>query len=115
MWIGTGAIILCGAHLGRGCIVGAKSVVSRPIPPYALAVGTPAKIVKSIFTIDEIIEHEKNLYAPNERMSREELKKLFEKYYKGMGSYGISKEISNEEKEILDKVKQRLKYVRFSI
>ena len=43
-WIGDRAIIL--ASVGRHCVVGAGSVVTQPLPDYAIAVGVPAKIVR---------------------------------------------------------------------
>ena len=45
-WIGAGASILPGVTVGKYAIVGANSVVSKDIPDYAVAVGTPAKVVK---------------------------------------------------------------------
>lgn len=46
VWIGSGVKILEGVTIGDGCIIGANSVVTRDIPPYCIAVGTPAKVVK---------------------------------------------------------------------
>ncbi len=45
--IGIGAIILPGVTIGEGAIIGAGAVVSRDIPDYAVAVGIPAKVIKS--------------------------------------------------------------------
>ena len=45
-WIGEGAVILAGVKIGKGCIIGANAVVTRDIPPYSIAVGIPAKIIK---------------------------------------------------------------------
>ena len=41
--IGANATIVCGTRLGKYCFIGAGSVVSRDIPPYALVVGNPAR------------------------------------------------------------------------
>jgi acetyltransferase-like isoleucine patch superfamily enzyme len=46
-WIGTGVIILSGVRIGRGAVIGAGSVVTHDIPDGAIAVGNPARIVKS--------------------------------------------------------------------
>lgn len=46
-WIGYGATILSGVTIGKGAVVGAKAVVTKDIPPYAIAVGNPAKVVKT--------------------------------------------------------------------
>jgi acetyltransferase-like isoleucine patch superfamily enzyme len=43
-WIGDCAVVL--ADVGRHCVVGAGSVVTRPIPDYAIAVGVPARIIR---------------------------------------------------------------------
>ena len=44
-WIGTGAKILAGTTLGKGSIVGAGAVVTRDVPPLAIVVGVPARVV----------------------------------------------------------------------
>lgn len=44
-WIGAGAIVM--ADVGSGSTIGAGSVVSRPIPPASVAVGSPARVVKA--------------------------------------------------------------------
>jgi len=44
-WIGAGAIVLDGVRIGRNSVVGAGAVVTRSVPAYAVAVGSPAEIV----------------------------------------------------------------------
>jgi acetyltransferase-like isoleucine patch superfamily enzyme len=46
-WIGMGVCVLPGARVGDGCIVGAGSVVADEISPYTVAVGNPARVIKS--------------------------------------------------------------------
>lgn len=46
VWIGEGAFIKAGVTLGHGAIIGARATVLRDVPPYAIAVGTPAKVVR---------------------------------------------------------------------
>ncbi len=46
-WIGAKVTFLDGAHVGRGCIVGAGSVVRGIIPPYSIVVGVPARVIRS--------------------------------------------------------------------
>jgi len=46
VWIGCNVIVLPGVHIGTGSVVGAGSVVTSDIPPYALAAGNPAKILR---------------------------------------------------------------------
>ncbi len=49
VWIGRGATILSGLRIGQGAVIGAKSVVTKDVPPYAIVCGNPAKIVKYRF------------------------------------------------------------------
>lgn len=44
-----------GVRIGDGAVVGARSVVTRDIPPYAIAVGSPARVVRLRFE-DHIVE-----------------------------------------------------------
>ncbi|MBT5016355.1 acyltransferase [Candidatus Peregrinibacteria bacterium] len=46
VWIGGKSIILGGVTIGEGAIIGAGSVVSKNIPPYTIAAGVPAKVIK---------------------------------------------------------------------
>ncbi len=43
VWIGTGAVILSGVEIGHGAIIGAGSIVTRDVDPYAVVAGVPAK------------------------------------------------------------------------
>ena len=47
VWIGTGVKILDGVRIGTGCVIGANSTVVRSLPSFSVAVGTPAKVIKS--------------------------------------------------------------------
>lgn len=46
VWIGEFVCVLPGVTIGEGSIIGAMSVVNKDIPPYSIAVGSPAKVVK---------------------------------------------------------------------
>lgn len=72
-WIGCNVTILKGVTIGRGAVVGAGSLVVKSIPPYAVAVGVPAKVVKFRFSINEILEHEEKLYPKELRLSKKQL------------------------------------------
>jgi len=48
VWIGGGAIVLPGVTIGDGCVIGAGSVVTRDLPTDTLALGNPARIVRSL-------------------------------------------------------------------
>jgi len=47
-WIGLNCIILKGVAIGEGAIIGAGSVVTKDVPPHSLAVGSPARVVRSL-------------------------------------------------------------------
>lgn len=47
VWIGDRVTIMPGVKIGDGCIIGAGAVVTRDIPPYTIAAGVPAKIIKT--------------------------------------------------------------------
>jgi acetyltransferase-like isoleucine patch superfamily enzyme len=48
VWIGTGAFIGKGVRIGEGAIVARQAVVTHDVPPYAVAAGNPARIVKKL-------------------------------------------------------------------
>lgn len=77
VWIGINVTLLNGAHIGRGSIIGAGCIVSGDIPPYAVVVGNPCRVVKFIFTPEEILEHEKKLYPVDNRLSFSVLQKNY--------------------------------------
>lgn len=81
-WIGCNVTLLSGVTIGRGCTIAAGAVVNKSIPPYSIAGGVPAKVIKRIWTIDEILQHEAALYPEKERYTREQLEEIFSKYNK---------------------------------
>lgn len=59
VWLAANVTVLQGVEIGVGAIIGANAVVTKDIPPYAIAVGVPAKIVSYRFdesTIDRLLE-----------------------------------------------------------
>ena len=46
VWLGAGVIVLDGAAIGQGTVVGAGAVVTGPLPEYAVAVGSPARVIR---------------------------------------------------------------------
>lgn len=46
VWVGENAMVLKGVTIGKKSIIGAGSIVTRNIPPYSIAVGSPARVVK---------------------------------------------------------------------
>lgn len=76
VWIGVNVTLLAGVHIGRGAVIGACAVVTKDIPPYSVAVGSPAKVVKFKWTVDEIIAHEEKLYPAGQRFSRQQIESI---------------------------------------
>ena len=48
VWIGFNVSVLKGVTIEEGAVIGACSVVTRDIPPYALAVGNPARVIRTL-------------------------------------------------------------------
>ena len=46
-WLGANVVVTAGVTIGRHCIVAAGSVVTKTIPPYSVAVGNPARVIKT--------------------------------------------------------------------
>lgn len=81
VWIGANVTLFPGVKIGRGASISAGSVVSHPIPPYAIVKGNPAKIVGFNFTPEEVLEHEKTIYSEEKRTNEQLLRRNYEKYY----------------------------------
>lgn len=81
VWLAANVTLLSGVHVGRGATVGAGSVCIKNVPPYAIVMGNPAKVIGFTFTPEEIIEHEKKLYAPDERFPLDLLEQNYKKYF----------------------------------
>lgn len=47
VWIGRRVIIMPGVTIGDGCVIGAGAVVTKDVPPYSVAGGVPARIIRS--------------------------------------------------------------------
>lgn len=112
VWIGIGVTLLAGTHIGRGCVVGAKSLLNKKsqCPPYAVVVGCPSRIVAAKFSIDQIIEHEKKLYLPEERFTREQLESIFNTYFQGKKTLGVDYNLSPEEELTFQTIKEIYKF-----
>lgn len=81
-WIGCNVTLLSGVTIGRGSTIAAGAVVNKDIPPYCIAGGVPAKVIKFYWTIEEILQHETFLYPNKERFTREQLENILSKYEK---------------------------------
>ena len=45
-WLGTNVVVVGNVHIGKQCVIGANSVVTKDIPDYCVAAGSPAKVLK---------------------------------------------------------------------
>lgn len=54
VWIGRDVLILSGVKIGKGAVVGARSVVTHDVPPYAVVCGNPARVLKYRFDYEII-------------------------------------------------------------
>lgn len=77
----TNVTLLAGVVVGRGAVVGSGSVCRTSIPPYAIVLGNPAKVIGFKLFPKQIVEHEKALYPENECLSLEFLEKNYAKYF----------------------------------
>jgi galactoside O-acetyltransferase len=53
VWVGFDAVVMPGVAIGRGAVVSARSVVGEDVPPYAVAVGNPARVVRYLTPDDD--------------------------------------------------------------
>ncbi len=106
-WVAAGCYLLSHAHIGRGSVVAAGSIVTKEVPPYAVVAGSPAKIIATRFSIEQIIKHEAILYPPEERMTKDSIEQLFKTFYEGKKHIGTD-EISKEDAEKLVQIKKSI-------
>ena len=93
VWIGYGATILSGVHIGQGAIVAAGAVVTKDVEPYSIVGGVPAKLIRYRFpqpvieylmkqdygalTEDMIRAHIDELYTPIDNLTLEEIEEMY--------------------------------------
>ncbi len=56
VWIGARATILKGTHIGRGAVIGANSVVRGVIPPFTVAAGVPARVIRNVERVASVTD-----------------------------------------------------------
>ena len=90
VWIGYGVKVLSGVTIGDGAIIGANSLVTKDIPPYAIAVGSPAKVIKYRFdeeTIEKLLKikwwdfTEEEILKIIPLLQSEDIDELIKRYY----------------------------------
>ena len=78
VWIGYGATIMSGVHIGQGAVVAAGAVVTKDVPPYAIVGGVPAKVIKYRFEPEMIEELLKIDYS---KLTKEDIEKHIAELY----------------------------------
>ena len=53
-WIGANVTILPGVKIGQGCTIGAGSIVTKDIPDFSVAVGSPARVIKKVDPVPDL-------------------------------------------------------------
>lgn len=86
VWIGYETLILSGVKIGKGAVIAAGSVVVKDIPPYAIAGGNPAKVIKYRFEKDII---ELLLKIDLSSVSAASIIENIEEYYKPLNKNSI--------------------------
>ena len=59
VWIGSGAVIMAGVKVGSGAVIGAGAIVTKDVPPYAIVLGNPARVIRYRFPpplVKELLE-----------------------------------------------------------
>lgn len=100
VWIGNNATILSAVRtIGTGAVIGAGAVVNKDVPPYAIVLGNPARIVRYRFSADTMA---KLLESQWWKMSIEEIKqKHFTKFIQPYEENSVSNEALSETKPLL--------------
>jgi acetyltransferase-like isoleucine patch superfamily enzyme len=57
-WIGAGALVLDGVHIGRNAVIGAGAVVTKDVPGHSIAVGVPARVTETVRTGSDLTARE---------------------------------------------------------
>ena len=87
-WLGAKVSVLPGVgEIGRSAIIGVGSVVRNRIPPYAIVMGNPAKIVGFVFTPDEMVEYEESRYSDDNKTDRLKYQLMYDKYFINRNQY----------------------------
>lgn len=77
VFIGANVTVLDGVKIGNGAIIGAGATVTKDIPPYAIAVGVPARVVKYRFEKDQIEQLQKVEWWNFEEAKLREIERCF--------------------------------------
>jgi acetyltransferase-like isoleucine patch superfamily enzyme len=95
-WLGMNSVVMPGIKIGRGCVIGSNSVVTHDVPPYSVAVGSPARVVRRRFEfappdrIDwEVPEHIPYFYRGFELAGHERKRNASLEGHLALGDYSL--------------------------
>lgn len=78
VWLGANVVIKQGVKIGNGAVIGANAVVTNDIPPYAIAIGVPAKVRSFRFDKEKIsLIIESNWFCDDMKTAKEKCSKLY--------------------------------------
>jgi acetyltransferase-like isoleucine patch superfamily enzyme len=95
-WLGMNSVVMPGIKIGRGCVIGSNSVVTHDVPPYSVAVGSPARVVRRRLEFDppdrinwEVPEHIPYFYRGFELAADERLRNAPLEGHLAIGSFSL--------------------------
>lgn len=86
VWIGTEAMLLPGVKIENGAVIGARTIVTKDIEPYAIVAGNPAKLIRKRFDEKQIAKlqemqwwhwHENSLASAMHLLCSNDISKLY--------------------------------------
>lgn len=86
-WLGHDVCVLGNVTIGHGCVIGAKTTVTKSIPPFSMVVGNPARIIKT-YNFDKNVWEKDNLQAPNIYNNEKEYLNYLKRNYRNL-SFGL--------------------------
>ena len=109
VWIGSDVKILGGVRIGSGAVIGANSVVAKDIPPYAVAVGNPARVIKYRFdeeTIKKFLQIQWWNWSTEKIWGNAELLENPEQFIEKFYSPELNNFGSTSDKQIIQKIEK---------
>lgn len=84
VWIGGDVLLMSGVHIGNGAVIGAGAVVAKDVPPYAVVVGNPARVIKYRFDAETIARLQRIKWW---NLPQEEIEPLLLTYHNDMEGF----------------------------
>lgn len=84
VWIGGDVLLMSGVHIGNGAVIGAGAVIAKDVPPYAVVVGNPARVIKYRFDAETIARLQRIKWW---NLPQEEIEPLLLTYHNDMEGF----------------------------